>query len=172
MDLGKRRRVRFGRAGDVPRDRTPEPALLDEAQAPLECWTEPEPCLSSADVSASEGWFGDHSPVVFRPQVDVVDEGQQLRITAELPGMLGEEIQVAVGEQSLIIEGVKRVDSAAREEGCLRAERACGAFRRVIPFPLEIEPEAAEATYERGVLSVCIPKREGKPRPTRLHLVS
>jgi HSP20 family protein len=102
--------------------------------------------------------------------VDVVDDGHQLTVSAELPGMLGEEIEIALGERSLIIAGDKRVDATSQGRGCYRSERTYGAFKRVIPLPVEVVREAAEASYERGILSVRIPKRKGGPKPRRTTL--
>jgi HSP20 family protein len=122
-------------------------------------------------MSESKRWFGDRSPAAFRPSVDMVDEGDQLRVSVELPGMLTEEIEIALGEESLIIAGNKRVEATSREEGCFHTERAYGAFKRVLPLPVGVVREAAEATYERGVLSVCIPKRGGETQRARSRLV-
>jgi len=49
-------------------------------------------------------------------------------------------------------------------------ERGYAAFKRVIPFPMEILPDKAEAKFEDGVLEVVLPKKEPKPAPKRVRL--
>ncbi|KAI3597223.1 hypothetical protein D8I24_6889 (plasmid) [Cupriavidus necator H850] len=77
---------------------------------------------------------GDFSSSRFQPRIDVVDDGTALRITAELPGMDREE------------------------NGCYRLERAYGAFMRSIPLPDGIDLDHIDAKFERGVLTLRLPK--------------
>jgi HSP20 family protein len=112
-------------------------------------------------------WFGDFSPSVFQPSLDVVDEGRALRITVELPGMSREDVELTLDDGALTIKGEKRTDASSDEKGCYRTERAYGYFQRIVPLPSNIAREGIEAQFEKGVLSVRIPKsgeaaREGK----------
>ena len=75
-------------------------------------------------------WFGDFSPSLFQPRVDIVDDGDALRVTAELPGMEKEDLEVIVEDGFLVLRGDKRCDKKQEEEGCYRLERAFGSFQR------------------------------------------
>lgn len=105
-------------------------------------------------------WFGDFSPSVFSPSVDVVDEDKALRITAELPGLSQKDVSLSVDEGSLTIKGEKRSDAKSEEKGCYRTERAYGYFQRVVPLPSDVDRDAIEANFDKGVLTVRIPKTQ------------
>lgn len=107
-------------------------------------------------------WFGDFSPARFSPSVDVVDEESHLRVTAELPGMTKEDVQIHVDDRGLTIRGEKRHEEEKEEEGCYRTERSYGMFTRSVPLPADVDAENAEASFDKGVLSVRLPK---KPQP-------
>ena len=109
---------------------------------------------------AENGWFGDFSPSIFRPSVDVVDEGKALRVSAELPGLEDKDITLTIQEGSLTIKGEKRTDASKEEDGCYRTERAYGFFQRVVPLPSDVLGDRAEAEFKQGVLTVRIPKSE------------
>jgi HSP20 family protein len=71
-------------------------------------------------------WFGDYSTGVFHPRVDVVDDGDALRITAELPGLEQKDVEIRVEDDALVLRGEKSLESKNEEKGCYRVERAVG----------------------------------------------
>jgi|SRR5882672_1513653 len=103
-------------------------------------------------------WFGDFSPSLFQPRVDVVDDGNALSITAELPGMDRADVEILIEDDALILRGEKRLENKSEEKGCYRVERAFGNFQRVIPLPEGTDPQRAEAKFDKGVLTVRVPK--------------
>ena len=126
-----------------------------------------------AGFSQLDRWFGDFSPSVFQPRVDVVDDGDALRITAELPGMDREDVQVQIEDEALVLRGEKKLESRSEEKGCYRIERAFGSFQRVIPLPDGTDVDRAEAKFEKGVLTLRIPKSaaaEEKPSVRRIEV--
>jgi HSP20 family protein len=106
----------------------------------------------------SRRWFGDYSPSVFQPRMDVVDESKTLRITAELPGLDRGDVEVALEDHMLVLRGEKKLESKKEEQGCYRVERAFGSFERVIPLPDGVDVDRAEATFDKGVLTIRLPK--------------
>ncbi|MCC8403306.1 Hsp20/alpha crystallin family protein [Paraburkholderia sp. MMS20-SJTN17] len=120
-----------------------------------------------AGRGALERWFGDFSPARFQPRIDVVDEGQLLRVTAELPGMEREDLNVTVEDGALVLRGEKKQDVRSEEEGCYRLERAYGSFVRTIPMPENADPDHTLAKFENGVLTLTIPKAEPSPSAGR-----
>jgi HSP20 family protein len=121
---------------------------------PFALWRE----TTFAEPFAMSRWFGDFSPAAFQPQVDVVDEGKTLRVTAELPGMDAKDVTLSISDGALTIKGEKHTDKTTQEEGCYRTERAYGMFQRVIPLPSDVKDEGVEATFDKGVLTVRVPK--------------
>jgi HSP20 family protein len=112
---------------------------------------------------ALERWFGDFSSSRFQPRIDVVDEGKILRVTVELPGMEREDLNVNVEDGALVLRGEKKQDVRSEEDGCYRLERAYGTFTRTIPMPEDADPDRALAKFDKGVLTLTVPKQE----PTR-----
>lgn len=105
-----------------------------------------------------ERWFGDHSPTMFHPNIDVVDEGKSIRISAELPGLDKDDIELTIQEGALSLSGEKRTESSSDEEGCYRTERAYGYFERVVPLPGDVDLDHIDADFKKGVLTVHVPK--------------
>ncbi|HEY3600206.1 MAG TPA: Hsp20/alpha crystallin family protein [Paraburkholderia sp.] len=112
-------------------------------------------------------WFGDFSASEFQPRIDVADEGDALRIVAELPGMTRDDVELEVIEDMLIISGEKRFESTSEEQGCYRVERSFGHFQRAVPLPAGVDLDRAEARFENGVLTLRVPKAAGEPAAKR-----
>ena len=105
-----------------------------------------------------ESWFGDFSPNVFQPRIDVVEDTDALRVAAELPGLGKEDLHAAIENGSLVLRGEKKLESKQDEKGCYRIERAFGRFERVIPLPAGLDLDRAQTSFDKGVLTVRIPK--------------
>lgn len=106
-------------------------------------------------------WFGDFSPAAFEPRIDVVDRGDAIQITAELPGVERKDVQVTLEDDYLLLSGEKRLERKEEEQGAYRVERAFGAFQRVVPLPEGVDTRRAEATFDNGTLTIRLPK-DGK----------
>jgi len=112
-------------------------------------------------------WFGDFSASEFQPRIDVTDEGDALRVVAELPGMNRDDVELEVIDDMLIVSGDKRFESTREEQGCYRVERSFGHFQRAVPLPAGIDLDRAEARFENGVLTLRVPKAAGEPAAKR-----
>lgn len=65
----------------------------------------------------------------------------------------------------LTLSGERRVEHREEQEGYYRLERSTGAFRRTLHLPAGVQPDAIDASFDRGVLEVRIPKpAERTPR--------
>ena len=118
-----------------------------------------------ANFSGLDRWFGDFSSSRFQPRIDVVEDGAALRITAELPGMERDEVQISIEDGALVLRGEKKQDVQTDESGCYRLERAYGAFMRSIPLPDGLDLDNVEARFTQGVLTLRLPKT-GTPAPS------
>ena len=110
------------------------------------------------EMPALERWYGDFSPAKFTPTIDIADENKHISITAELPGMEEKDVKVTLKDEALVIRGEKRLEETKEDGGYYRTERSYGAFERVIPLPVSVDPEHVEATFTKGVLTVRLPK--------------
>jgi HSP20 family protein len=124
-----------------------------------------------ASFGQLDRWFGDFSPSVFQPRLDVVDDGDALRITAEFPGMDRDDVEILIEDDVLVLRGEKTLESKGEEESCYRLERAFGSFQRVIPLPDGVDIDRAKASFDKAVLTIRIPKIAAeKPDVRRLKI--
>lgn len=120
-----------------------------------------------AGRGALDHWFGDFSPSGFQPGLDGVDDGEALCISAELPGMDREDVEIVVEGDVLVLRGEKHLESQTEEQGCYRLERAFGRFERVIPLPDGVDVDRAEARFDKAVLTIRLPKVATEPPAVR-----
>jgi HSP20 family protein len=113
------------------------------------------------------------SPVTLRtvngegssPALDVHQTGDEIVVTAALPGLKPEDVEITITGQTLSIRGEFKADEAVERDQYLYRERRYGAFHRQLQLPVRVQGDAATATFEDGVLTLSIPKSEEvKPR--------
>ena len=99
------------------------------------------------------------------PPMDVLETAENFILRADLPGLSEGDVSIEVEDQTLTISGERKPESELKEEGYHRVERSFGGFSRSLTLPTGVDPEAVEASFDRGVLEVRIPKpEERKPR--------
>ena len=105
----------------------------------------------------------------FAPRVNIAETEKQFEVSADLPGVPADNVDVSVHEGQLIISG-KRED-VTEESGKTfhRVERRTGEFHRAITLPEDVDQQNISAEYVDGVLNVVLPKSE-KPQPTRVEV--
>jgi len=90
---------------------------------------------------------------------EVEENGDELIVRLEVPGMDKENCQVRIEGNRLILSGEKQMERSSETSSYHVMERAYGAFQRVIPLPGSVIEDKAEASYKNGVLTVRLPKR-------------
>jgi HSP20 family protein len=112
------------------------------------------------------GWFGGREALTrWAPPVDVYEKEDEIVITAELPGMQQEDIEVEVHDGILSIRGEKKVSTEVNEDHYHFVERSYGSFERSFTLPAKVQGDNVKATYKDGVLKVHLPKaEEAKPK--------
>jgi HSP20 family protein len=99
------------------------------------------------------------------PAMDLVETADHFVLRADLPGMSEEDVNIEVEDRVLTVSGERKTEHEASKEGYHRIERAFGAFARSLTLPDGVNAEAVEASFDRGVLEIRIPKPEQrKPR--------
>jgi HSP20 family protein len=97
--------------------------------------------------------------------LDVVENEEGYVVKASVPGISPDDVEITIEENVLSIKGEFSKDSETEEETYLIRERRAGGFGRSIRFPVEVNVEAVDATYENGVLTLNVPKvEEVKPK--------
>ena len=93
-----------------------------------------------------------------QPRMNIEDRGNEIRVTAELPGVGETDVEVTLDDDMLIIAGEKRQEEEVDEGGMRLVERAFGRFRRAIQLPFAPDPNQLDAQFREGVLTITIPK--------------
>jgi HSP20 family protein len=107
------------------------------------------------DIPISRRFFGDGE---WTPRVDVVEGKEDITVKAELPGCEIEDIDVKLDRRRLTISGEKKQEKEEQAGNVHRVERAYGSFTRVLDLPADVDQEAIEATYKKGILKLVFTK--------------
>jgi HSP20 family protein len=99
------------------------------------------------------------------PAIDVHETSDDIVVTAALPGLKADDVDITLTGQSLSIRGEFKADDEVERGQYLYRERRFGTFQRQLQLPVRVQSEAAAANFEDGVLTLRIPKAEEvKPR--------
>jgi HSP20 family protein len=110
------------------------------------------------------GWNSDRDASVTSPALNIWEDGQNVFVEAEVPGVKIEQIEISVTGDQLTLRGDRKSDEKG-DVACHRREREFGAFSRAARLPAPIEAGRVEATLKNGVLTITLPKSEhAKPR--------
>lgn len=104
------------------------------------------------------------------PLVDVYEDGDMLVVEAPLPGMDPNKIELSIDHGALIIKAASERKTEVDEKNYYRKEVRHGVMFRKIPLPAAVQEDAAQASYDDGVLKVRLPKREQNEKTIKLHI--
>ena len=107
-------------------------------------------------VNSSQRWA---------PAMDLVEADDHFVLKADLPGLADDDVNIEVQDGTLTISGERKSETEKREKGWYRVERSFGRFSRSLSLPEGVDADRIEASFDKGVLEVRIPKpEERKPR--------
>jgi HSP20 family protein len=111
------------------------------------------------------GRFGEQydpgmSAQAWAPAVDITERKDAYLVTAELPGVGIDDLELTFQDGVLTIQGQRHVTADSSEERVHRAERRYGAFRRSIALPAHVQADAIDASTQDGVMQILVPKAE------------
>jgi HSP20 family protein len=101
------------------------------------------------------------------PSVDIYEEGNNVVVKAEVPGMKRDDLDVVLTEDTISISGHKKSEATVQRHDFYRVERSFGNFTRRLRLPAVVLPEKAKATFQDGVLEIVIPKVASRTAPFR-----
>jgi HSP20 family protein len=108
----------------------------------------------------------------YLPLIDVHETASEIVVTAELPGIRPEDVDVNLTGSLLTIKGEKKEDVDSKGKNWHRIERSYGTFQRTFQLPETIDPERTKATSDHGVLRIQIAKTEAaRPRNIKVDVV-
>ncbi|MCM8785163.1 MAG: Hsp20/alpha crystallin family protein [Candidatus Omnitrophica bacterium] len=92
--------------------------------------------------------------------VDIYEEGDNIILKAELPGMNKENISVSLTEDTITISAKKTEEKKVEKDTYFRKEIRSGSFTRSFTLPCSVDREKVKASYKNGVLEIVLPKSE------------
>lgn len=106
--------------------------------------------------------FFDENPVTAArtdfPLVNLYEEADGVKVTAFMPGVKADSLNLQLLNQSLVIEGEKMSD--LQEKPYVRRERLFGTFQKSVRLPFRVDPGSVDATLRDGVLTVRLTKAQ------------
>lgn len=108
--------------------------------------------------------FGAFAPV---PALEMTEKDNEYRLTAELPGLKEDDVEIAVADGTLTLSGEKREEAEHDRDGALLSERRYGAFERRVTLPADVKADAVTAEFHKGVLTIVMPKDSSAAERTR-----
>lgn len=116
------------------------------------------------------GWRTLSNGDTITPPVDVHETSDEIVVTAALPGMKADDVEITMTGQNLTLRGEFKADDEVSREHYLYRERRFGSFSRTVQLPVRVQGDRADATFTDGVLTLRIPKAEEvKPRQIRIN---
>jgi HSP20 family protein len=107
----------------------------------------------------------------FIPAVDVYEDAQHLVLKLEVPGVKQEDLDVRLENQTLTVKGERKFEMNEKEENFHRIERRYGNFTRSFTLPQTVDTSAPKASYEQGVLTISLAKKEAaKPKQVKIEI--
>lgn len=97
---------------------------------------------------------------IVSPTVDIFEDGEQIVVRAELPGLSREDLNVDISDNRITISGEKKSGKEVNREDYHRIECSYGSFRRSFVLPENVVSEQAKATFRNGVLEIRMPQSE------------
>jgi HSP20 family protein len=93
------------------------------------------------------------------PALDVKETDKELVVKADLPGIDEKDVQLTIHNGILTLRGEKKSERKDERENYHLVERSYGSFQRSIRLPESVDEDKAEARFDKGVLTVTLPKR-------------
>jgi HSP20 family protein len=118
---------------------------------------------------STDGSENDAATPSWIPSVDVFEAENEIVLRAELPGLSEEDVEITLENGRLAVRGEKKLEKEEVEGEYRRVESRFGSFFRSFAVPNSVDRERIEATFEKGVLQVSLPKVEAA-KPQRIEV--
>ena len=117
------------------------------------------------DIYPAQGEERDLLVSSWTPAVDIYETEHELFLTAELPGIEDNDIEIKIEDNTLTLKGERKFEKETKKENYHRVERSYGSFYRSFSIPAYIDQDKIKAEHEQGILKVSLPKKHDlKPR--------
>ncbi len=106
---------------------------------------------------------------VYTPRMNIQDKGNEFLITAEMPGMNKENLDITIEDNIVTIKAESKTEREEKDENYLLQERGAYSFQRCFELPEDINTEAVQGEMKEGILHLKLPKKE--PTQKKVHKV-
>jgi HSP20 family protein len=93
------------------------------------------------------------------PEIDMIDEGDSLRIKADMPGIDKQDIKLKVTANAVTISAESKEEKEKKDKNYYYNERSARQYYRSIPLPVEVDSKSAKATFRNGMLDISLKKK-------------
>lgn len=100
------------------------------------------------------------------PAIDIYQTGEEVVVSATLPGLKAEDVQISITGDLLNIKGESREKTEKKEKAYHLREQRYGSFERILSLPAPVLADKAKAEFEDGILTITLPKAEESRRRT------
>jgi HSP20 family protein len=104
--------------------------------------------------------------------MNVSETDKEIRVTAELPGVTEQDLDVRLDDDVLTIRGEKKFEETkgGEKENFHFVERSYGTFQRSLRLPSSVDPEQVKANFQNGVLTITLPKTAQQERSRKIQI--
>ena len=106
-------------------------------------------------------------PSLPNTHTDIVDEGDNLVIKVDLPGVKKKDIELNVTDNSIEVSAEHEEEEEEKRKNFLRKERSELSYYRILPLPEKVVAGKAKAKLTDGILNITIPKAVPTPKPKK-----
>ena len=131
---------------------------------------EMEQLFDNVGGSAGEASAGGGNIVA--PRMDISEDDQAFKVSAELPGAKPEDVEVTVDDDLLTIRAERTQERETNRRNYHLVERSVGVFQRSLRLPAPVDAGKVQASFDNGVLTVTIPKEGSQARSRRVQVRS
>ncbi len=121
------------------------------------------------DINRAFSGFDSFLTVQEFPALNVLEGSQDVIVTAELPGISPDNLNISVVNDTLTLSGSRDSEILKEGEAYHRQERSYGKFSRTIRLPFSVDTGKVAASYKKGILTIVLPRAE-KEKPRKISI--
>ena len=128
-------------------------------------WRELERVQQQMNRIMSDPWMNRFETPATFPPMNIYSNKDGIMVTAEVPGLSAEDIEISVVGETLTISGARKPVTVGDDYSYHRQERISGEFTRTVELPHTVDAEKVDARIANGILNIFMPRVEAdKPR--------
>ena len=118
-----------------------------------------------------EGYDRGWMPTAGFPAINVWLNEEGAVVTAELPGLDVKDLEISVVGTTLTLTGERKPEGLPKDAVVHRQERGVGKFSRTVDLPFSVDSNKVQATLEKGILRILMPRAE-QDKPRKISIMS